>query len=140
MGSEIVIILLLLVVNGIFSGTELAMVSARRGRLQQKADDGDEGEDGFGRDHCLDVGIAGPREERGGGDDQLVAVEPVGSCLEQHEDADQHRELGSSSGSGALPRRRGTDPAVEVVDGGGGKPTQDDDDHRAVDEEPPPRQ
>lgn len=43
MGSEIVIILLLLVANGIFSGTELAMVSARRGRLQQKADDGDEG-------------------------------------------------------------------------------------------------
>jgi putative hemolysin len=43
MGSEIIIILLLLVANGIFSGTELAMVSARRGRLQQKADDGDEG-------------------------------------------------------------------------------------------------
>ena len=43
MGSEIGIILLLLVANGIFSGTELAMVSARRGRLQQKADDGDVG-------------------------------------------------------------------------------------------------
>lgn len=43
MGSEIAVILLLLVANGIFSGTELAMVSARRGRLQQKADDGDEG-------------------------------------------------------------------------------------------------
>lgn len=43
MGSEIAVILLLLVANGVFSGTELAMVSARRGRLQQKADDGDEG-------------------------------------------------------------------------------------------------
>lgn len=43
MSSEIIIILLLLVANGVFAGTELAMVSARRGRLQQKADDGDEG-------------------------------------------------------------------------------------------------
>ena len=32
---------MLVIANGIFSGTELAMVSARRGRLQQKADDGD---------------------------------------------------------------------------------------------------
>ncbi len=40
MGSELLLILVLLLANGVFSGTELAMVSARRGRLQQKADDG----------------------------------------------------------------------------------------------------
>jgi putative hemolysin len=40
MGSELILIVVLLLANGIFSGTELAMVSARRGRLQQKADDG----------------------------------------------------------------------------------------------------
>jgi putative hemolysin len=41
MGGELFLILMLVIANGIFSGTELAMVSARRGRLQQKADDGD---------------------------------------------------------------------------------------------------
>jgi putative hemolysin len=40
---EIVILLALILANGIFSGTELAVVSARRGRLQQRADDGDAG-------------------------------------------------------------------------------------------------
>jgi len=40
MGSELILIVVLLLANGVFSGTELAMVSARRGRLQQKADDG----------------------------------------------------------------------------------------------------
>lgn len=43
MGSELILILVLLLANGVFSGTELAMVSARRGRLQQKADDGETG-------------------------------------------------------------------------------------------------
>ena len=41
MGGELFLIFMLVIANGIFSGTELAMVSARRGRLQQKADDGD---------------------------------------------------------------------------------------------------
>ena len=40
---EIVIILILLIANGIFSGTEMAVVSARRGRLQQSAEQGDAG-------------------------------------------------------------------------------------------------
>lgn len=40
MGSELLLIGLLLLANGVFSGAELALVSARRGRLQQKADDG----------------------------------------------------------------------------------------------------
>ncbi len=43
MSGELIFILVLVIANGIFSGTELAMVSARRGRLQQKADDGDAG-------------------------------------------------------------------------------------------------
>lgn len=43
MGEEFILILALIIANGIFSGTELAMVSARRGRLQQKADDGHHG-------------------------------------------------------------------------------------------------
>ncbi|MCU0495111.1 MAG: CNNM domain-containing protein, partial [Chloroflexaceae bacterium] len=40
---EIAIILVLVVANGLFSGTELAIVSARRGRLQQSAEDGSAG-------------------------------------------------------------------------------------------------
>lgn len=40
---EIAIVLALIVANGIFSGTELAIVSARRGRLQQSADEGNQG-------------------------------------------------------------------------------------------------
>ena len=43
MSAELILILVLVIANGIFSGTELAMVSARRGRLQQKADDGNHG-------------------------------------------------------------------------------------------------
>ncbi|NMB69442.1 MAG: HlyC/CorC family transporter [Chloroflexi bacterium] len=38
---EILIIFLLLILNGIFSMTELAMVSARKVRLQQRAEDGE---------------------------------------------------------------------------------------------------
>lgn len=41
--TEFLIILALAIANGIFSGTELAVVSARRGRLEQRADDGDPG-------------------------------------------------------------------------------------------------
>jgi putative hemolysin len=40
---ELLIILALALANGIFAATELAMVSARRGRLEQRADDGDRG-------------------------------------------------------------------------------------------------
>jgi len=42
-GTEVVIILLLLVANGIFAGSELAVVAAKRVRLQQRADEGDLG-------------------------------------------------------------------------------------------------
>jgi putative hemolysin len=38
---EIVLIVILVLLNGVFSGTELALVSARRGRLQQRAEGGD---------------------------------------------------------------------------------------------------
>ncbi len=38
---EILIIFLLLILNGVFSMTELAMISARKVRLQQRAEDGD---------------------------------------------------------------------------------------------------
>ncbi|NTU85627.1 MAG: HlyC/CorC family transporter [Chloroflexales bacterium] len=41
--TEILIILALAVANGVFSGTELAMLSARRNRLEQRAEDGDSG-------------------------------------------------------------------------------------------------
>jgi putative hemolysin len=40
-GTEILIILLLLVANGIFSMSELAVVASRKIRLQQRADEGD---------------------------------------------------------------------------------------------------
>ncbi len=39
-GTEIAIIFLLFVINGVFAMTEMAMVSARKTRLQQMADDG----------------------------------------------------------------------------------------------------
>ncbi len=40
---EILIILLLILANGFFAASEIAIVSARRGRLQQRADAGDAG-------------------------------------------------------------------------------------------------
>ena len=42
-GFEVGLILALILVNGILSGSELAIVSARRHRLQQRAEEGDEG-------------------------------------------------------------------------------------------------
>lgn len=42
-GIEILIILLLLLLNGVLAGSEMAIVSARRVRLQQRADAGDAG-------------------------------------------------------------------------------------------------
>lgn len=41
--TELVIVLLLIVLNGFFAMSELAIVSARRVRLQMQADDGDKG-------------------------------------------------------------------------------------------------
>jgi putative hemolysin len=43
MASEVLIVLALLVLNGVFSMSEIAVVSARRVRLQQRADAGDAG-------------------------------------------------------------------------------------------------
>lgn len=40
---EVLIIVLLMVVNGVFALTEMALVSARKSRLQTRADDGDAG-------------------------------------------------------------------------------------------------
>jgi putative hemolysin len=40
---ELGLIVLLVLLNGVFAGTELAMVSAKRGRLQQQAEDGSGG-------------------------------------------------------------------------------------------------
>ena len=42
-GLEILIILLLIVANGIFSMTELAVVNARKGLLEEQADKGSSG-------------------------------------------------------------------------------------------------
>jgi putative hemolysin len=39
---EIAVILVLVLINGVFAGTEAAMIAARRGRLQQSADAGDQ--------------------------------------------------------------------------------------------------
>jgi len=41
--TEIIIILSLVIVNGIFAMTEMAMVSSRKTRLQQRAEEGDIG-------------------------------------------------------------------------------------------------
>ncbi|HLL47961.1 MAG TPA: CNNM domain-containing protein, partial [Longimicrobiaceae bacterium] len=42
-GTEIVLVLLLLVVNGVFAMSEIAVVSSRKARLQQRAEAGDLG-------------------------------------------------------------------------------------------------
>lgn len=42
-GLEVFLIFILLIINGLFSMSEIAVVSARRIRLQQRADDGDAG-------------------------------------------------------------------------------------------------
>ena len=39
---EVVIVLVLILANGFFSGAEMAIVASRRGRLRQMADEGDE--------------------------------------------------------------------------------------------------
>jgi putative hemolysin len=43
MASEVLIVLLLLLVNGVFAMSEIAVVSSRKARLQQRADAGDAG-------------------------------------------------------------------------------------------------
>jgi putative hemolysin len=43
MASEVIIVLLLLVLNGVFAMSEIAVVSSRKVRLQQRADAGDPG-------------------------------------------------------------------------------------------------
>ncbi len=40
---EVILIFLLIILNGVFAMAELALVSARKVRLQQRADDGDRG-------------------------------------------------------------------------------------------------
>jgi putative hemolysin len=40
-GTEVLVVLLLLVANGVFAMSEIAVVSARKSRLQQRADEGD---------------------------------------------------------------------------------------------------
>ncbi len=40
-GTEVLIVLLLLVANGVFAMSEIAVVSSRKSRLQQRADEGD---------------------------------------------------------------------------------------------------
>jgi putative hemolysin len=40
-GTEVLVVLLLLVANGVFAMSEIAVVSARKSRLQQRAEDGD---------------------------------------------------------------------------------------------------
>jgi putative hemolysin len=40
-GTEILVVLLLLVANGVFAMSEIALVSARKSRLQQRAEEGD---------------------------------------------------------------------------------------------------
>ncbi len=42
-GTEVLIILLLLIANGIFAGSELAVVASKKVRLQQRAEEGDPG-------------------------------------------------------------------------------------------------
>ena len=42
-GFEVVLILILVAINAVLSGSELAVISARKHRLQQRADNGDEG-------------------------------------------------------------------------------------------------
>jgi len=42
-GTELLVIFLLIVVNGVFAGSEIAIVSARRARLRQRAEAGDAG-------------------------------------------------------------------------------------------------
>src|SRR5690606_16390809 len=43
MGTQLLLILLLIVANGIFAMAEIAVVSARRARLEARAEEGDEG-------------------------------------------------------------------------------------------------
>ncbi len=41
--TEVIVILVLVIINGILAMTEMAMVSSRKARLQQRADNGDKG-------------------------------------------------------------------------------------------------
>ncbi|HMQ34445.1 MAG TPA: CNNM domain-containing protein, partial [Chloroflexaceae bacterium] len=43
MSVELAIILVLILANGVFAGTELAILGAKRGRLEQAAEDGNLG-------------------------------------------------------------------------------------------------
>ena len=45
---EVLIILVLILINGIFAGTELAILGAKRSRLEQQAEDGNSGSGSVG--------------------------------------------------------------------------------------------
>ena len=43
MATEVLLLLALILVNGVFSGSEMAVASSRKARLQERADRGDAG-------------------------------------------------------------------------------------------------
>ncbi len=107
---------------------------------QHRTDQGDAHQDRLGRQHRVVVGVGDAGEQRPGLVGQVVAVEPVVERLRQHEDAEQHRELGLRGPGEPVGRGLQPDPAVEVVDDGRGEQRDHADRHHEVGEEVVPGQ
>ncbi len=115
------------------------------GEEQAGADQRDDRQDRAARQHRVDVGV---RQAGEAGlvhlvlaDGQAVAVQPVGDRLEQHEDAQQHRQVHPGRGRGALAEERlQPQPAVQVVGDRGGDQAHDHHGEREAEHEPVPGQ
>ena len=78
-----------------------------RGEHRDRADQRDRHQDQLGRQHRVDIGVAGAGERlaAAGVAEQFVAVQPVGDRLEHHQHADQDDQL--DAGRRGSARRRG---------------------------------
>jgi hypothetical protein len=111
------------------------------GQEEQRAHDGDAGQDLLGGQHGLVVGVAHAGEDRAVVGDEVEAVEPVVDGLGQHEERQQRRDLDLRGAGQPLPRPGGeADAAEEVVDEDRREQPDDGERHREVDDVVPERQ
>ena len=110
------------------------------GEEEDRADHRDDGEDRHRGLHRVHVRVGSTERVPAVGEHQSVAVQPVGPCAQQHEEAQQDREVHPGGGGGALtgivlqPHA-----AVQVVHDDGGDERQDDGRVQVAEQDPQER-
>ena len=97
-------------------------------------------QDGLGRQQRMRVGVGQAGDQRGVLGGELVALQPVVAGPQQHQDAEDDREV--HPGGRRRPPRTALHPqaAVQVMRCGSSDPGHDDDGHQEAGDEPQPRQ